>query len=705
MKGLPFVAIVALAGTCLAQPSLPGCEPGPEVRKVFHEKLSSTDLLKLKYVDRVARQHEVLDGLIARYPQELAPYQRLIDFVRYEETDQFPALQARFREQAAQHPNNPLALYLAGVVLDGTDTPESIRLLKEAHLKAPGWAWPNLKLAEIYSSGQRANKENSAEYLRSFLSACPAAADLLTQIVVGRLLSRVGDPALQIRTAAALRARLASDTVPDHLRAYEPLWALEFRSQPAQEHAALRKQLVQDLKRIKPLNPNPDVYWMEFLRRGYQQSGADEATTTALDDRILKEFPYSQYIPNILYERWEKTHKKPEDPLDAAWPGYNQARKEAFRDWIRDFPDVVYLSRSTWFHIIQDDDKVSEQEGTATAEHYLTSELEYGAPDPSPYLDVARFLVEHKWRPERALELLHKAQVLLAKEQEQEARDDNRSAEDIERTGNYAVYEQQTFEGLLLRAALQAHRPQESAPVRASVEGTLPSDRTQESNYWLNRARLAVLENRKADGLTYYQLALQTRSSPPAPKNGRLRDDLTDEARALWKDVGGTEIAWNLWSKPAAAKTQVLVEGRWEKAKKQMPSFELADLSGKIWKLKTVEGRSVLINVWATWCGPCNAELPHLQKLYEATKDRPDFQILTFNVDESPGVLEPFMKKKGYTFPVLPAYGLVENLLDGIAIPQNWVVDPEGSWRWTQLGFDGAPDWAKTVIQRLESVK
>jgi cytochrome c-type biogenesis protein len=67
-----------------------------------------------------------------------------------------------------------------------------------------------------------------------------------------------------------------------------------------------------------------------------------------------------------------------------------------------------------------------------------------------------------------------------------------------------------------------------------------------------------------------------------------------------------------------------------------MPSFELADLSGKIWKLKTVQGRSVLINVWATWCGPCNAELPHLQKLYEALKDRPDLQILTFNVDEAP---------------------------------------------------------------------
>ena len=443
---------------------------------------------------------------------------------------------------------------------------------------------------------------------------------------------------------------------------------------------------------------------MEFLRRGYQQSGADQAITTALDDMILKEFPYSQYIPNILFERWEKAHKRPEDPLDARWPAYNQARKEAFRDWIRDFPDVVYLSRSTWFHIIQDDDQISEEEGTATAERYLSSELDYGTPDPSPYVDVAQFLVEHKWRAERALELLHKAQALLAKEREQEARHDNVSAEEKERTEEDAVYERQTFDGVLVRAALLANRPQEAALVRASIEGAPPSDKTRESAYWLNRARLALLENRKADGLTYYQLALQTRSSPPTPKNGRVRDDLNDEARALWKDIGGSEVAWNLWSKPLAAKHQVLVEGRWEKAKKQIPSFELAELSGKTWKLKTLAGKSLLINVWATWCPPCNAELPHLQKLYEATKDQADLQILTFNVDESPGLVEPFMKQKGYTFPVLPAYGLVENLLDGIAIPQNWVVDPQGTWRWTQVGFDGAADWVDQIIQRLQSV-
>jgi hypothetical protein len=97
--------------------------------------------------------------------------------------------------------------------------------------------------------------------------------------------------------------------------------------------------------------------------------------------------------------------------------------------------------------------------------------------------------------------------------------------------------------------------------------------------------------------------------------------------------------------------------------------------------------------------------LPQLEKLYESVKDRPDIQILTFNVDEDLGLVQPFMTARGYKFPVLPASSLVEHTLDLVAFPQNWVVDTNGVWRWTQLGFDGAPDWVESTIQRLEAVK
>jgi len=109
----------------------------------------------------------------------------------------------------------------------------------------------------------------------------------------------------------------------------------------------------------------------------------------------------------------------------------------------------------------------------------------------------------------------------------------------------------------------------------------------------------------------------------------------------------------------------------------------------------------------AAWCGPCQAELPALEKFYEKNKDRKDTQILTFDLDEDLGMVEPFIKEKGYTFPVLPAYSTVVGLLDGFAIPQTWLVDQHGVWRSKQIGFGGgsAADFEKEMLQRLDSAK
>ena len=168
--------------------------------------------------------------------------------------------------------------------------------------------------------------------------------------------------------------------------------------------------------------------------------------------------------------------------------------------------------------------------------------------------------------------------------------------------------------------------------------------------------------------------------------------------------MGGTETAWNVWSKPPA-KVMELADSGWKKPAKSLPPFELADLSGKTWRLKNLEGRAVLINVWATWCGPCQAELPHLEKLYERIKDRADLQILTLTIDEDLGLVAPFMKEKGYTFPVLPAYSFVAGLLDLVGIPQNWIIDTKGEWRWTGGPSVADAEWEAAMLKQLESAK
>ena len=504
----------------------------------------------------------------------------------------------------------------------------------------------------------------------------------------------------------ALRARLAKETDPKRLPDYAKLWGLEFRTRPPQEHDALRKQVAADLERLESMNPSPDAAWLVFLKDGYKQSGATPETVTAMEDRVIKQFPHSEEAYDIAYQRWRKAHKEPEDQKDAAaWKEYNAEYLAAVKGWIAQFSEDQNLQRTGLFYAIADDPDISQAEGQRAFDGYMTEITEYESPSPWGYRMAASFLIEHKWQPEHALELARTARKYAEMSRTLNANDDL-TADDAKEREEGNIYLDQDVAGLILRAARLMGKPAEAESLKAYVEGPIPADAKVVSGYWQNRARLAALEGRKADALTFYQQALFTRESTPKPYRGRLQDDLIEESRAVWNDTGGSELAWNIWKAPPAGKTQELAEGRWEKGTKTMPAFELADLSGKTWRLKTLEGKSLLINVWATWCGPCNAELPHLQKLYEKVKDRSDVQILTLNFDEDLGLVAPFVKEKGFTFPVLPAYSFVLSLLDSVAIPQNWIVSPKGGWRWSQIGYDASDaTWADTVVAKLQAVK
>ena len=75
------------------------------------------------------------------------------------------------------------------------------------------------------------------------------------------------------------------------------------------------------------------------------------------------------------------------------------------------------------------------------------------------------------------------------------------------------------------------------------------------------------------------------------------------------------------------------------------------------------------------------------------------------NVDDELGLVEPFCKEKGFTFPVLPAYSFVNKVLDGISIPRNWILDKNGKWQWEMIGFNSAePDAEGSTLAKLEAV-
>jgi peroxiredoxin len=85
-----------------------------------------------------------------------------------------------------------------------------------------------------------------------------------------------------------------------------------------------------------------------------------------------------------------------------------------------------------------------------------------------------------------------------------------------------------------------------------------------------------------------------------------------------------------------------------------MPDFLLPDLSGKTVKLSEVTGdnKIVMVNFWASWCGPCRVEMPTFEKLYNAQKSK-GFTILAIAEDKERPKLDAYLKQKPVSFPVL----------------------------------------------------
>ncbi len=106
--------------------------------------------------------------------------------------------------------------------------------------------------------------------------------------------------------------------------------------------------------------------------------------------------------------------------------------------------------------------------------------------------------------------------------------------------------------------------------------------------------------------------------------------------------------------------------------------FMLAGLDGKPFPFESLRGKVVFLNLWATWCPPCLAEMPNIQKLYEQVgSDSIAFVMLS--LDEGPNTkVQEFIDKKGYTFPVYRPASQLPDEFQSSAIPTTFILSPEG---------------------------
>ena len=117
------------------------------------------------------------------------------------------------------------------------------------------------------------------------------------------------------------------------------------------------------------------------------------------------------------------------------------------------------------------------------------------------------------------------------------------------------------------------------------------------------------------------------------------------------------------------------------------PDFTLRSDHGDNKKLSEYRGKVVLINFWASWCGPCQQELPKLSEL-KRLHDEHDFVLLAVNIDEEPEKAIRLAKKLGIDFPILFDEGKqVSKLYDIDAMPMTILVGRNGEVRYMHRGY------------------
>jgi thiol-disulfide isomerase/thioredoxin len=125
------------------------------------------------------------------------------------------------------------------------------------------------------------------------------------------------------------------------------------------------------------------------------------------------------------------------------------------------------------------------------------------------------------------------------------------------------------------------------------------------------------------------------------------------------------------------------------KVEMDAPDFTLASLDGKQVSLSALKGSLVLVNFWATWCGPCQLEIPSLKALYEKLKVK-GLVILGVDLSESAADVSAFVKEKAMTFPILlDSDSAVGMIYASQSIPVTYVIDRAGTMLGRKVGFDG----------------
>ncbi|MFW0718602.1 redoxin domain-containing protein [Pedobacter sp. N23S346] len=237
----------------------------------------------------------------------------------------------------------------------------------------------------------------------------------------------------------------------------------------------------------------------------------------------------------------------------------------------------------------------------------------------------------------------------------------------------------------------------------AELASTNPKTASTKSNFQHAKILMALNRNQEA----YAKLE-------EAVKSGKANDEMSAAFKTLYTKVKGSEAGFDQYAAEIRKGIIANLQQKLAKeiVKKPAVDFTLTDLDGKQVTLSSLKGKTVILDFWATWCGPCKASFPAMQMAVNKYKNDPTVQFLFIHTWEKTPTptkdASDYIKSQNYTFEVLMDNKEPETKINKVVsdykvngIPSKFVIDPQGNIRFNLMGFDGGNEAAVDEISMM----
>jgi thiol-disulfide isomerase/thioredoxin len=651
------------------------------------------------------RRVEALRALVEKAPTEVEAhlaYQRSA-------TPGQKGLEAGREEYRKLHdaaPDSALYAFLYGRLLPPKDAESIARSLTEYH---PEFPWGHLLAASLEErKGDQRDEAALRQHLARFQSLCPDSPASY------RPVSTLSDPEIVQASARSLRALLERDE--NLVENYPTLWSLEFKSVPATDHPKIRARVGRDLVRLVPLlASDPDASFV--VLNGFDLIEDDKGRRRA-EETILKARPGSFDALQIIWQRFEGRNPSPEpgDPAPKR-AAYYRTLFDASTEWTsrwKDYPQAWHyrLAAVRELEDVPDEDAIRAGEGLLAAVRKRPRDS-HNTLYPYP-LQIGELWLS---RGIRLQEVIRLADFSVTDSEEWLWAWARGTPEDFKK-----LLEEVRWFGqpLHVEASALLGRLDEARRVLAEMEAATkaPSEGADDWDRMHRLSHAVLIEQARAglsgaEGRTTEALAIYRKAASLFPVEGRDQPapaESVRRARLLFRRKRGNLDGFDAWlAKGQIAAPSAPASARFEKRARKLPDFELRGVDGKLWRLADLKGRTIFVNVWATWCGPCRSELPFVQRLYERLRKRRDVLLLTFNVDANVGLVAPFLQREKYSFPVLFANDYVMRLSGSeLSVPRNWIISKDGVLEAELRDFsagESVANWTQRIERLIDSLR